>query len=99
MGVSGRVDIELVLVYMGRSLGNRQLDVFVVKLGGQHAGGAVYVEPIVVIPDTVPVWVGKLGTEYWRVQTGAILAGLWPVVDDDAVGEVSVDIAVGAGNH
>lgn len=75
------------------------MNAFVVKLGGKHAGGAVYVESIVVIPDTVPVRMGKLGTEYWRVQTGAILTRLRSVVDDDAMREVSVDIAVGGGDH
>ena len=44
------------------------------------------------------VRVGILGAEYGGVEAGAVLAGLWPVVDDHG-GERRVDVAVGRGDH
>jgi hypothetical protein len=47
---------------------------------------------------TTVAGVGKLGAEYGRVEAGAVLAGLGPVVDDHG-GERRVDVAVGRGDH
>lgn len=50
------------------------------------------------LTTTVAVRLGKLGAEYGGVEAGAVVAGLWAVVDDHG-GERRVDVAGGRDDH
>lgn len=50
------------------------------------------------LTTTVTVGLGKLGAEDGGVETGAVVAGLWAVVDDHG-GERGVDVAGGRDDH